>query len=260
MNSFHSPTYQSGMDARFAVAARHSRMVRVLRVAVPAAVVLALAAIAAVSIFNPFRMLMPKLPLDMGNLVVSGTKITMESPHLSGYTQTDRRPYEVWAKTATQDVTDPDHLDLRTIRAKVLNEDHSTVTLDAREGLMNTKDQLLDLHHDIFLQTSTGYEARLSQAFVDMGKGTVSSDEHVDVKLLNGTLTSDKLKITEGGDVIRFEGHVVMNLDNLSDPNAPAPSAADTSAAVEAPETAPAPPPARRAKARPSSRKTGNPK
>ncbi|MGZ3352999.1 MAG: LPS export ABC transporter periplasmic protein LptC, partial [Xanthobacteraceae bacterium] len=111
MNSVQNPAYQAGMEARFAVAARHSRMVRILRVAVPAAVALAMAGIIAVSVFNPFRMLLPKLPVDMDNLVVSGTKITMESPHLSGYTP-DRRPYEVWAKTATQDVTDPDHVDL----------------------------------------------------------------------------------------------------------------------------------------------------
>src|SRR3979409_1368119 len=99
------------MEARFAIAARHSRMVRVLRIAVAAAAILAMTAIVSVSIFNPFRMLLPKLPLDMGNLVVSGTKITMESPHLSGYSA-DRRPYEVWAKTATQDATDPHHVDL----------------------------------------------------------------------------------------------------------------------------------------------------
>ena len=210
------------MDARFAVAARHSRMVRVLRVAVPAVVMLSMAAIIAVSVFNPFRMLLPKLPVDMDNLVVSGTKITMESPHMSGYTA-DQRPYEVWAKTATQDVTDPDHLDLKTLRAKVLMEDQSTVTLDARNGLMNTKEQLLDLHHDIFLQTSTGYEARLSQAFVDMGKGTVASDEHVDVKLTNGTLSSDRLRITGGGEVVRFEGNVVMHLDNLNTAGAATP-------------------------------------
>src|SRR5258708_2871436 len=172
------------MDARFAIAARHSRMVRVLRVAVPAAVILAMAAVVAVSIFNPFRMLLPKLPLDMGNLVVSGTKITMESPHLSGYTP-DQRPYEVWAKTATQDVTDPDHVDLKTLRAKVLMEDRTTVTLE----------------------------------------------EHVDVKLLNGTLTSDKLRITGGGEVVRFEGNVVMNLDNLGESGQPA----DASATPEEP-------------------------
>jgi lipopolysaccharide export system protein LptC len=227
VNSVQNPAYQAGMDARFAVAARHSRMVRVLRVAVPAAVILSMAMIIAVSIFNPFRLLLPKLPVDMGNLVVSGTKVTMESPHMAGYTP-DQRPYEVWAKTATQDLTDPDHVDLKTLRAKVLMEDRTTtVTLDALNGLMNTKDQLLDLHKDIFLQTSTGYEARLSQAFVDMAKGTVTSEEHVDVKLLNGTLTSDKLRITGGGELIVFEGNVVMNLDNLNAGGAPSEPAAE---------------------------------
>src|SRR5258706_13075895 len=97
----------------------------------------------------------------------------------------------------------------------------TTLTHDARNGLMDTKPQLLDLHKDIFLQSSTGYEARLSQAFVDIGKGTVTSEEHVDVKLLNGTLTSDKLRITGGGEIVRFEGNVVMNLDNLGEPGQP---------------------------------------
>jgi lipopolysaccharide export system protein LptC len=236
VNSVQNPAYQAGMEARFAIAARHSRMVRVLRIAVPAAVILAMAAIVGVSIFNPFRMLLPKLPVDMGNLVVSGTKITMESPHLAGFSP-DQRPYELWAKAAVQDITDPDHLELKTLRAKVLMEDRTTtVTLDARTGLFNTKAQLLDLRKDIFMQSSTGYEARMSQAFVDIGKGTVTSDEHVDVKLLNGTLSSDKLRITGGGEVVRFEGNVVMNLDNLSPPEDPA------SAPANAPAPDPAPP------------------
>ena len=254
MNSVQNPAYQAGMEARFAIAARHSRIVRVLRVAVPAVVVLSMATIILVSVYNPFRMLLPKLPIDMDNLVVSGTKITMESPHMSGYTP-DQRPYEVWAKTATQDVTDPDHVDLKTLRAKVLMEDQSTVTLDALTGLMDTKQQLLDLHKDIYLQTSTGYEAWLSQAFVDMAKGTVNSDEHVDVKWADGTVSSDRLRITGGGEVVRFEGHVVMNIDKLPPPES-------------APEPAPLPAPAHpardsakdSAKTRSVASKSANPK
>jgi lipopolysaccharide export system protein LptC len=238
------------MDARFAVAARHSRMVRVLRVAVPAAVLMAMTMIIVVAVYNPFHGLIPKLPLDMGNLVVSGTKITMESPHMAGFT-TDQRPYEVWAKTATQDVTDPDHLDLKTLRAKLLTEDQSTVTLVARTGLMDTKKQLLDLHQDIFLQTSTGYEARLSQAFVDMANGIVTSDEHVDVKLTDGTITADRLKITGNGEVIRFEGNVVMNLNHF-DTTGTSPSPAPVSAAPE--------PAVHPGKTRSSSSKTANTK
>jgi lipopolysaccharide export system protein LptC len=247
VSSVQNPAYQAGMEARFAIAARHSRIVRVLRVAVPAAVILSMAAIVLVSVFNPFRMLLPKLPVDMENLVVSGTKITMESPHMSGYTP-DRRPYEVWAKTATQDVTDPDHVELKTLRAKVLMEDQSTVTLDALTGVMDTKQQLLDLHKDIYLQTSTGYEAWLSQAFVDMAKNTVTSDEHVDVKWADGTISSDKLKIFNGGETVRFEGHVVMNIDKLPPP------------AAEAPVPDPAPVPVRPAKTRPLSNKSANSK
>jgi len=234
VNSVQNPTYQASLEARFAMAERHSRLVRILRIAVPGAVGLAMAFVIGISIFNPFKMLMPKLPLDMDNLVVSGTKITMESPHLSGYTP-DQRPYEMWAKTAVQDVTDPDHVELNKLRTKLLMQDGSTLFLDALTGLFDNKQQTLDLHKNIFLKTTTGYEARLSQAFVDLVRNTVDSDEHVDVKLTNGTLSSDRLHITNGGEVVRFEGNVVMHLDHLDTDNGSATPAAT-------PEPAPPPP------------------
>ena len=51
-----------------------------------------------------------------------------------------------------------------------------------------------------------------------------------DVKLLNGTLVADKLRILNSGEVVRFEGNVVMNLV-MDQPETPAP--------VEAPKEAP---------------------
>ncbi|MDB5656054.1 MAG: export transporter periplasmic protein LptC [Tardiphaga sp.] len=233
MNSVQIPTYQAGMDVRFRAAARHSRLVRLLRIAVPATVVLSMAMIVFVSIVNPFRMILSKLPVDMSNLVVSGTKITMETPHLSGFSP-DGRPYELWAKTATQDLTDPDNVELTVLRAKVLMEDKSTMTMDARTGLFNSKTQLLNLYKDIFMQTSTGYEAHLTQAVIDIGQGTVASDEPVDVKLLNGTLVGQRLRITEHGELVRFEGGVVMNMVMDQPP-------AEAAEPAAAPEPAPAP-------------------
>jgi lipopolysaccharide export system protein LptC len=250
VSSVQIPSYQAGMDVRFAAAARHSRLVRILRVAVPALVILAMAAIVGRSVFNPFRIL-TNLPLDMGNLVVSGTKITMETPHLSGFSP-DGRPYEMWAKTATQDLTDPDNVELATLRAKVLMEDQSTMTMDARTGVFNSKTQLLNLYKDIFLQSSTGYEARMTQAVIDIAKGTVASEEQVDVKLLNGTLVGQRLRILDHGEVVRFEGGVVMNL--VMDPPTPAPPA-------PAPEVAPKPESTNQpAKARPTKDKRANAK
>jgi lipopolysaccharide export system protein LptC len=250
VNSVQNPAYQASLEARFAIAARHSRMVRVLRIAVPAAVILAMATVVGISVFNPFHMEMPKF--DMGNLVVSGTKITMESPHLSGYSTDDRRPYELWAKTATQDVTDADHVELHALRGKVLMQDQSTVTLDARTGLLDNKQQTIDLHKDIHLVTSSGYEAWLSHAFVDMAKSTVDSEQHVDVKLTNGTLSADRLHITEGGAVVRFDGNVVMHLDHLDD------NSATTEANAAPVEPAPPPPPAPPARKRAASGKSSS--
>ncbi|WP_065752448.1 LPS export ABC transporter periplasmic protein LptC [Bradyrhizobium paxllaeri] len=230
MNSIQNPAYDPGLEVRFAAAARHSRMVRMLRVAVPAAVALAMASIVLIQVFlNPYWKSLPNLPVDISNLVVSGTKITMETPHLAGFS-TDQRPYELWAKAAIQDLTNPDHVELQTLRAKVMMEDKSTVTMDARTGFFDSKQQMLDLRKDIFLQSSTGYEAKLSQAYVDINKGSVTSDEHVDVKLLNGTLTADRLRIINSGEIVRFEGNVVMNLI-MESPPAPEP------------EPEPAPPP-----------------
>src|SRR5205807_5479073 len=103
----------------------------------------------------------------------------------------------------------------------------------------------LDLHKDIYLKTSTGYEAWLTHALVDLARNTVTSDEPVDVKMPDGgTLRSDRMRILEGGAVAYFEGNVVMNLIPDNPP-------VDTSAPAE--PAPPANPPSQSGKARPSS-------
>jgi lipopolysaccharide export system protein LptC len=233
VSSVQSPAFDADLETRFARAARHSRLVRILRIAVPAAVILSMAGIVYEAVFNEWREPLKLPSIDPGKMAgISGTKITMESPHLAGYTP-DRRPYEVWAKTAIQDITAPDHLEHSTLRGKLLMADQSTISMDALTGNFDNKKQLLDLQKDIILRTSTGYEARLSQALVDMGKGTITSDEQVNVKMTSGTLSSDRLRITEGGAVIRFEGNVVMHLDNMG--NAAPTSAPQASDEAEQP-------------------------
>ena len=73
---------------------------------------------------DPLKVLV-RLPIDAGRLVISGTKITMEAPKLSGYTK-DRRWYELTANAAAQDITKPDLIELNEIRAKIEAEDKST--------------------------------------------------------------------------------------------------------------------------------------
>ena len=230
MYSAHTLVDRSGLEVRFARAARHSRLVRVLRISIPAVVAAGLTGLTLLTLFNPFRVA-ANVTTDTDNLVVSGTKITMESPHMAGFSP-DQRPYEIWANTAVQDTTDPDKVALTEPRGKMLMQDLSTMNVESRTGLFANKAQILDLYKEVYVQTSNGYEARLNHAQIDIGAGSVSSDDGVDVKFDGGRVKGDRLRLTERGDVVRFEGHVVMDLDR-------APPVPQTSAAEPAPKPAP---------------------
>jgi len=218
---------RGGSARAFHSARRHSRVVRVLRIGVPVAVGLATVAIFLMTYFNPLRML-AKLPLNVGDLVVSGTKITMEKPHLSGFTR-DARAYELTADAAAQDLTKPDIVELHNIHAKLQMQDQTSVELQAVLGLYNTKGEILKLDRNIDLSSSTGYAGHLSEAVIDVRKGHIVSEKPVDVKLLQGVLHSNGLTIENSGDIVRFEGGVTMTL-KLAPNTGGAPAAPQTKA------------------------------
>jgi len=197
-------------ERAFRAARRHSRTIRILRVAVPSAVVVVTVVIVAMTYFNPLRMF-GKLPVDIGHLVVSGTKITMEQPHLSGFTN-DARAYEFTAAAAAQDMTKPDIIELHNIRAKMQMQDKSSVQMTALSGVYDSKGETLKLNHDIRLSSSNGYRGKLSEAIVDVRKGNVASDHPVRIEMLQGTLDANRLRIVDQGDLIRFEGGVHMDM------------------------------------------------
>jgi lipopolysaccharide export system protein LptC len=182
-------------------ALRHSRLVRRLRVSLLVMIGIVLTGLVLQDYLPSFGVL--KLPAGIGSLVIKGTKITMQQPHLTGFTA-DNRAYEFSAHAAAQDITKPDMVELQQIHSKMEMADKSVVHMWANGGLYNMKTDFLTLNENIRLISSTGYEARLSHAVVDMRKGDVVSDSPVWVKLLDGTLNAKQLEITEKGDVLHF--------------------------------------------------------
>jgi lipopolysaccharide export system protein LptC len=202
-------TMSRGDSARaFRSARRHSRIVRALRIAIPIAVVVGLIGISLVTYFNPLRML-AKLPINMNDLVVSGTKITMEQPRMSGFTR-DGRAYEFTAVAAAQDLTKPDIIELRDIHAKLQMQDKSVMDMSADTGIYNTKLETLKLERNIVLASSNGNKGRLSEAMIDVRKGNVVSDQPVELEFLQGTLNANRLEVIDSGDLVRFLGAVDM--------------------------------------------------
>jgi lipopolysaccharide export system protein LptC len=202
-----SASLRGDADRRYRAALRHSRHVRWLRIGVPIALAAAMLAIVGanyVPAVGPLR-----LPGELGNLVIKGTKVTMQQPRLTGYT-TDSRPYEFTASSAEQDITKPDLMELHQIRARIEMEDKSMVTLTSNSGSYDMKTENLALIDNVHVVSSTGYEAKLNEATVDVHKGHVLSEKPVWVKLTNGVINAKKLEVRDSGEVIRFYGGVTM--------------------------------------------------
>jgi lipopolysaccharide export system protein LptC len=193
----------------YRAALRHSRHVWWLRISVPAAIAAVLVTVVGINSLPPIGGL--RLPGELGNLVIHGTKITMEQPHLTGFTL-DSRAYEFSADAAAQDITKPNLVELNRLHAKMEMQDKSTVEMSALSGIYDVKSEMLTLNDNIELVSSTGYEGRLTEAVVDVRKGNVVSDKPVWVKMLNGFLNAKRLDIVENGSVVRF-GDVSMTLE-----------------------------------------------
>jgi len=205
VRAFHATSRTRG-ERMFRRAARHSRLVRFLRMGLPVGGVLALGLIVVAAYFNPFKA-PANASIDQGKLVVSGTKIAMELPRLTGFTS-DSLPYELTARVASQDLTNPGVIELTDLRAQLQTQDQGIVVITARNGIYDTKVDLLRLSDNILVQSTTGYEARLQEAAIDIKKGTIVSEHRVKTKFPNGTLEANHLDVAENGAVVLFSQDV----------------------------------------------------
>jgi lipopolysaccharide export system protein LptC len=183
-------------------------MVRLLRVLLPSLVVFVVLLQVMIAWLNPLRVL-SNLP-QLGNIVISGSKIKMQTPKLAGYTR-DGRAYNMTADSAAQDITQPTMIELAGVRGKMETADKEPMNVTARSGLYDSKNNLMTLHDDIVVTGST-FVAYLVEATIDVNKGTLASKRPVKMKGTQGTLDADSLQVTESGDIVLFSGNVDMYL------------------------------------------------
>jgi lipopolysaccharide export system protein LptC len=198
----------------FRQAMRHSRRVRILRLAIPASLLAAIAIGLLASRFNPMRMF-TALPVDFGSLVVSGTKITMQQPRIAGFTS-DSRPYELTAHAAAQDVTNPDTIELQGVHGKTEMPDKGAFELTADGGTYDSKTAMLTLRQNIVLKSSGGFDVYLSEAVIDVHSSNVVSEKPVEVRMQQGTINANRMEVVDSGDTIRFGGGVTMVMTSSS--------------------------------------------
>lgn len=198
-------------ERAFRAARRHSRRVRILRIALPVAVALLLVIFGLWTWFNPMRLLL-RLPDIGGDLVISGTKITMQAPRVSGFTR-DGRPYELSARAAAQDLTRPDVVELAELYAKFQMSDNATTEIVAPNGAFNSKKELLELGDNTVVTSTSGYKVMLDRPMIDIRAQQLTTERPVHVETTRGDLRANSMELLESGALARFHG-VTMTITN----------------------------------------------
>lgn len=222
--------YRRRQRKAFDAARRHSRLVTVLRAAIPAACVVSIAGIALFTVFDPFA------PLDRTVAVstegVTGSQITMQLPKLSGFKR-DLRSYDVTAASAVQEVRRPTEMQLSRPEARIEIEKDRYARIVAEQGLYDSATEKMRLAGNVQLRSDQGYEVELSDADVNLKAGSIASGNPVRVKLTNGVITADSILAEDSGKVIRFDGHVTSLFNGVETAPAARPDQATPESGAE---------------------------
>lgn len=208
---------RAGMDytppprfGAFKAAGRHTTRVRFLRRAIVLGAVFSISIIAIVATFDPFRHL-PK-SVSIAGVGVKGTKVTMDSPKISGVQQ-GGGPYDIGAKTGIQDITTPSIIELLGVDAHVGMSDGTTTHVLSSYGVYDSTADTMTLDGNVTIANSSGYTFGLKSAMIDFKGGSLTSQERTRVDLKGGYVFSDSIAISNNGHVIAFRGHVASTFD-----------------------------------------------
>ena len=199
----YDPTRRGGEKA-YDAAQRHSRLVSVLRIVLPALAVGGILLFWASAHF---------IPSDLAGLISSAgidlksNSVVMNAPHISGFEGT-RRAYEVTAARAIQSLDDPKVLTFEQINAHIGLDETNTATVDAATGIYNGNNNTLELKNGITLQTTNGYSGTMQQAFVDLDKGSLQTSQPVELSGKEGSLHANAMDVAERGKRVTFHDGV----------------------------------------------------
>ena len=192
-----------------ATARRHTRVVRILRLALP---VCALATLGLYFVSSKISVSLGDMQASVGDVQLSRDSLRMINPKLEGVTQ-DSGSYTLTADYADQEIDNMQTLRLHAVKAHLTQPEDSWSKLTAPKGTFDSKKELLELYGGIGISTSSGMTAKLERADIDLKTQIIRSKVPVEVAAKEGTLTAQTLEIKPAKKRILFSGAVRVHID-----------------------------------------------
>ncbi len=198
-----------------AKAAARSMMVRRLRIVLPAAAVV----LVVIFFLSSSEDASDPAYLDEFALDTFTNEQVMANPRFAGVDDKGK-PFEITAAMATRKTEDAKRLDMRQPRAVTRNNGEAT-TVEARTGVYNDEDKILELADNVTLEHTTGAEAfklRAEAATVLLDEEIVRVTSAVDgVDEKGNTIRADRMDAYQDEGRVVFTGNVKLKIQPSSD-------------------------------------------
>ncbi|CAN7262543.1 LPS export ABC transporter periplasmic protein LptC [Pararhizobium sp. LjRoot255] len=192
----------------YTVAARHSRLVRRLKIILPLVAVVIGAIFVAVSVVRAF------LPenLQIENATIENGKIVMQNPAISGRNKQDIS-YSMKAVRALQDIANPDIITLETIHAEMPVNETLIATVEATSGIYDRGGNTLNMNAPFSIRMNNGVVADFQTAYLDINAGEMETKKPIAISMNGGSIVAQSLRMTDKGRIVTFEGMVKVVVD-----------------------------------------------
>lgn len=192
----------------FVRAARHSRVVRILRRVLP---VVALVVIATYFVSSSMSVSVGDMEASISGIEVTDGALRMTNPTLKGVDK-ENGDYVISAAYADQKVANPNLIDLHEIKAEVNSGEDGWSRMSALRGTFDNEKERLVMQEKIRVQTSSGITGQLTLAEIDMAKQVLHSPEPVVFQMDRSTVHSETLTFHSAEKVLEFAGDVKVHL------------------------------------------------
>ena len=211
-------------DRAFLSAARHSRLVSVLRKSLP---VLAVLVLAAYFISSRLSVTVGGVTASVSGVEVRDGNLRMVNPTLKGVDKKNGN-YVVSADYADQDMKTPKWIKLHAIKADLTTASQGWSRMQSIRGVFNSETERLIMQDDIRMATSSGITGKLTFASLEMKNKILRSHQPVSFDLSNGTVRAKALTMRSNENILLFRGQVRVHINKVEKKEATAEAAAST--------------------------------
>jgi lipopolysaccharide export system protein LptC len=206
-------------ERAFLSATSHSRLVAILRKALPA---LAVVVFAGYFISTRLNVTVGGVTASVSGIEVADGKLRMVNPTLKGVDK-KKGAYVVSADYADQDMTNPKLVNLHAIKAELTSSQNGWSRMQAKRGLFNSEQERLVMQDDIRVSTSSGITGKLTHASLDMNNQILRAHQRVMFDLPNGSVRANAMTLDSAEKTLTFRGKVHVHIVKADKTGAAAP-------------------------------------